>query len=396
MSGLQVKYAELLELSVTQLFYQNKICRRYQVEPYLDLRLAPTNECLSVMNRMDLIFRNTDTSGGCIVFARVLGKNGGGDDLLRFPAKSGDKLSFWILLNNAELLNFNDLPAQNAGDQLYYFSNQQADAGAPRNNLHLSIDPAGVKGNNDRVKKSTALYRYHNGVPVAPNTAKVKHRLSGTSLDPVSLITQGGQSDLVFDLSPLPTGKCQLLISNAPVEEFYYTGALPQQPVFGVIELSLDAALGANYRILEADRSITAARPLYTLLFNNRATTWRYTIQLLPNSPLFLEMAALSPADKAIFINELNIVSNDTNIVFDRYSVTDTVIVFVSHNTVALREKYISSSSLTHDPLSLMLKKYIGDGVKEAVVETNLPFPATSGLDTTQLPNVYSDIFLTL
>ncbi len=396
MSGLQIKYAELLQLQVAQLFYQNNICRRYQVEPRLDISLVPTSECLEVMERMDMMVRNTDASGGCIVFARVLGKNGGGDDLLRFPARNGDKLSFWILLNNADMLNFNDLPVQQGSDQIYYFSNQQADAGALRDNLHLSIDPAGVKGINDRVKKSGALYRYHNNVPVGPNTAKVKHRLSGISLDPVSLITQGGQSDLVFDLSALPTGKCQLLISNAPVEEFYYTGALPPQPVFGVIEILPDPTLGANYRVIEADRSITAARPVYTLLFNNRATTWRYTIQLQPNSPLFLEMAALSPADKATFINELNIVSNDTNLVFDRYSVTDTVMVFVSHDAVALREKYISSTSLTHDPLSLTLKKYIGDGVKEAVVETDLPFPAVSGLDTMSPPKIYSDIFLTL
>lgn len=396
MSGLQIKYAELLRLTVAQLFYQNTICRRYREQPYLDITLAPTNECLEVMRRMDLLFRATDNSGGFIVLGRMLGKNGGGDDLLRFPAGSTDKLSFWILLNNSDMLNFNDLPVQAAGDQLYYFSNQLADAGAPRNNLHLSLDVAGVKGSNDRVKKSGALYRYHHGVPVGPNTAKVKHGLTGVSIDPVSLITQGGQSDLVFDLSVLPTGKCQLLISNAPVEDFYYTGVLPTQPVFGVIELSLNAALGANYRIIEPDRSLTAARPVYTLLFNNRPTTWRYTVQLLPNSPLLLEMAALSPADKAIFINELNIVTNDTHVVFDRFSVTDTVIVFVSHDTVALREKYISSSSLTGDPLSLTLKKYIGDGVKEAVVKMDLPYPATSGIDASQLPNIYSDIFLTL
>lgn len=396
MSGLQIKYAELLRMSVAQPFYQNGICRRYREQPYLDIMLSPTGECASVMNRMDLLFRATDASGGFIVLGRVMGQNAGGDDLLRFPAAAGDKLSFWLLLNNTDMLSFDDLPAQASGGPLYYFSNQLADGAAPRNNLHLSIDPAGVSGSNDRIKMSNALYRYHHSVPVGPSTARVKHQLTGISLDPVSLITQGGQSDLVFDLSALPTGKCQLLISGAPIESFYYAEALPQQPVLGVIELLLSDALAANYRIIEADRSLTPARPAYALLFKNRATNWRYTIQLLPASPLYLEMQALSPADKTIFINELNIVSNDTSIVFDRFSVTDTVIVFVSRHPVALREKYISASSLTGDALGLTLKKYIGDAVKEAVVKTDLPYPPTGSIDDSASPNIYSDIFLTL
>jgi hypothetical protein len=396
MSGLQVKYAELLRLSVTQLFYQNQVCRRYQAIPRLDITLTPTDDCLSVMQRMDLLFRNTDNTGGFIVFARVLGTNGAGNDLLRFPARAGDKLSFWMLLNNAHLLNFDDLPVQPAGGQVYFFSNQLADAAALRTNLHLSADPLGVKGANDTIKSSAEIYRYHSATPVAVNTAKVMHLLTGVSIDPASLIVLGGQTDLIFDLTSLPSGKCQLLISNTAVEQFYYAGALPPRLLFGVIELSLNAALAANYRVVEADRSLTPARPFYSLLFNNRSTTWRYTVSLTPQSPLYLEMAALSPADKTTFINELNIVTNDSSIAFNRDSVTDTAIVFVSQATVALREKYLSSSSLTHDALSLTLKKYIGDAAKEAVVKTDLPFPSTSVIDATQSPQIYSDIFLTL
>ena len=395
MGGLQTKYAELFSLSIEQPFYQNKICRSYQTTPVLDYTLVPSGECRQVMNRMDLVFRNTDTTGGIIVLGRVLGTNGGGDDLLRFPATASDKLSFWIVLNNPNLVNFDDLPATLPTSQFYYFSNQLADIAAPRTGLHLSIDPTGVKGANDTIKRSDVTYRYHHPVPIAPNTAKIKHLLTGVSIDPYTVMNQNGQADLIFDLHTLPQGKCQLNINGVPTDTFYFTGQLPPLPVFGLIELSLASTLAANYRIIEADRSLTAQRPDYTIQFNNRSTTWRYTVHLLPTSPLYLEMAALSAADKTTYLNELNIVTNDTSITFDKDSVADFDIVFKSHTPIAFLERYVSSSSATHDSLSLTLKKYIGDP-KEDFVKTSLPFPSGATIDATQPPAIYSDVFLTL
>ncbi len=395
MGGLQTKYAELFSLSIVQPFYQNRICRSYQTTPVLDYTLVPSGECQQIMNRTDLVFRSTDTTGGFIVLGRVLGTNGGGDDLLRFPAGAADKLSLWIVLNNPDMVNFDDLPPALPAGQFYYFSNQLADIGAPRTGLHLTVDPAGVKGANDAVKRSGVTYRYHHPVPVAPNTAKIRHQLTGISINPYTIMNQNGQADLIFDLSTLPQGKCQLTIGGVPIDTFYFTGQLPPQAVFGVIELSLASVTAANYRIIEADRSLTAQRPSFIIQFNNRSTTWRYTIHLLPTSPLYLEMAALSAADKTAYLNELNIVTNDTSITFDKDTVADFDIVFKSHSPVAFLEKYVSSSSATHDALSLTLKKYIGDP-KEDTVKTSLPFPGGSSIDATQLPAIYSDVFLTL
>jgi len=59
-----------------------------------------------------------------------------------------------------------------------------------------------------------------------------------------------------------------------------------------------------------------------------------------------------------------------------------------------LREKYFSSGG-THDALSFKLTKLIGDP-GEAIVKTNLPYAPTGSLDATGLPQIYSDIFLTL
>ncbi len=396
MGGIQIKYSELLRLSIEHLFYQNKVCRQFKTEPRLDISIVPTADCLNVMKKLDIVFRTTNANGGFILLARVLGKNSGGDDLLRFPARKEDGFSFLMILNNADVINFDDLPTQPPAGNIYYFSNEITDAAAPRNSLHIMKDATGVNGPNDSIKKSSENYRFHHTAEVPTGTAKVKHILTGQATDPKSLVNQGGQCDLTFDLSSLPPGKCQLLINNVVTDQFFYLGKIASQHVFGVIELWLTHDLAANYRVVEPDRSLTPARPMYLIRFINRQTFWRYTIQLQTNSPLFLEIQDLSPADKIVFLNQLNIVSNDTSITFSKITTTDREFVFVSDNILALQEKYFSSTSLTHDVLIITLKKYIGDVVKEAAVKTYLPYPSTSAIDASALPQIYSDIFLTV
>jgi hypothetical protein len=403
MNGIQIEYAELFRLSVEQLFYQNRLYKQNTITPELDILIVPTDDCLNAMNRMNLVFKNTSVNSGFIILARVAGTNGAGNDLIKFPARKNDILSFLMILKNHDAINFNDLPVQYAPNKIYYFNNEVNDVAALRNNLHLSKGAAGVDGTNESIKTSTENYRFHNTATVAQGTARVKHTLSGQIVEPTLIANQGGQSDLSFNLSTLPIGKCELLINNLLADEFYYLERYSTQAVFGIIELSLSDAIASNYRIIESDRSLTPERPLYLVRFTNRETFWRYTIRLQNTSPLYLEIAALStPADKTDFINHLNIVTNDSTITFSRISNTDTEFVFVSDSEIFLQEKYLSTtSSTTHgsrivfDPLNITLKKYITDA-NEAPVKSNLPFPQTSSIDASALPKIYSDIFLTL
>jgi len=395
MDTLSSKYKPLASIAIRQPYYSNGICKKYQTEPILDFELQPTDECQILMNRLNLLFRRDDRQGNSILLAQVSGSNPGGDDLLRFSPQPGDKLSFWVRLHNPNVLNFDDLALFSGDGSLYYFSNQQSDAAALRNNLHLSQDATGVKPAKDSKKRSSTIYRFHHGAAVAVGQAFVQHELTAWKVASTSIINQGGQSDLIFNLSELPIGICKLLISGAVVDEFYYTGE-PGFAVFGVVELLLADTLTANYRIIEPDYSLTAQRPAYSILFQNRKTRWRYTIHLYPNSPLFIEMAALSAGDKANFLNKLNITSNDMSITFNRSITSDTEIEFVANSDVWLQEKYLSSSSITHDPLSLTLKKYIGDPVKETIVRSDLPYPKTELIDSSTPPVIYSDIFITI
>ncbi|WP_143306495.1 hypothetical protein [Chitinophaga vietnamensis] len=395
MSGLQIKYDPLLQVGIQQLYYKNNVCPKYTVTPELDILCTPTSECIALMNKLDMVFRPSGISGGFAVLARVSGKNGGGSDLLRFAPGAFAKLSFWMFASNPELLNFNDLPLQPASNQLYYFSNGVTDNAAPRNNLHITVDSGGVKGSNDLVNYSGASYSFRNSAPVVPGTTKVKHRLTGAELQPTAILNDLTFGDVKYNLLPLPSGICDLYIGGIVKDTFYYAVGLPSQPVLGVIELSLSSLLPANYRVVEPDRSLNAPAPQYMISFNRRKTRWRYTFSMTANSPLALEMAALSPASKTDFLSKLNVVSNDTGITFKQGLVSDTAIEFISVNPFDLQEVYVSASSPTHDQLGLSLKKYIGDP-KEAVVRADLPYPSTSTVNNLQAPFIYSDIFLTL
>jgi hypothetical protein len=394
MDGLQVKYSELLSLAVTQHFYENKVCAKYSTSPVPDIVFYPAGETTALMKRLGLVFRANDNTGGFTVLARTNGTLGP-VELLRFAPKEGDKLTFFALLRNPAFLNFNEMPVTTDPGKIFYFSNEVNDLAATRTTLHLSTLAAGVSAADDMIKASGEIYRFHYGVPVGAGAAKVKHLLTGIELDAVSVINSGGQSDLVFDLSSLPAGKCQLLITAVKTDEFYYAGFNAPRPLFAVVELNLSPLIAdSDYRITEADKTIQAVKPMFTLTFNNRKATWRYTINLQPSSPLYIELAPLAGPAKATFLSNLKITSNDPAVKFTQLpGATDTSIVFQSDTTLAFREKYFAAPGLK--PLSITLRKNTGL-MSEAVVKADLPYPSAYALDAVNNPLIYSDIFLTL
>ncbi|QEC77990.1 hypothetical protein [Mucilaginibacter ginsenosidivorax] len=394
MATLTVKYSQLLTLSVMQQFYRNGICAAYTTAPKLDFTILPTDECLAFLKAKNMVFKSTDTTGGFTIMARTLGTNLSGNPLLKSRITNTDKLTFFMLLNNPNAVNFDLLPTQLAAGNIYYFSNQVVDNAALRTNLHLSKNKLGVDGNNDQVKKTDVNYKYSFAGVVTTAQAVVKHLLTGLTVNAASVIVQGTNSILTFNLSALPSGRCQLLISNVLIDTFYFLGTMASQPVFGVIELNLAATLPANYRIIETDQSLLPTRPNYTVLFKNRPTFWRYNIQLQTTSPIYLEMAKLTPAQKTDYINQLSITCNDASIKFKLASNTDLSFVFVSLAGIPLQEKYVLSSSATGAPLVFTLYKHITTNKTE--VKSNLAYPSTGIINASNPPAIYSDIFISL
>ena len=393
MAKLQIKYVRLFSLSIKQLFYRNNICKKYQIHPVLDLNIIPIAESSDLIKRKGMVFRSIDENGGIIILANVQDKNTEGNDILRYPVTSIDKLSFGLILKNPDVLNQNDLPIELDGSQTFYFSNEVSDAAAPRDALHLSMDPSGVKPD-DLMRTATANYRYHSPAPVATGNVVVKHLLTGKEIVPASLVNEGGGANISFNLTSLPSGKCHLLISGSVEEIFYYTGATLRRPFFAIVEIMLSAVIAENYRVIEADRSLTPVRPAFLITFRNRKTIWRYTFQMFPASPLYLEMAVLNPTDKTAFLQKLNIVSNDAAVTFKQTNASDKSIIFESENALLLEENYFISAS-ADTRLKLALEKYIGEA-GEKIVRENLPYPSTGLIDTTVPSFIYSDIFITI
>lgn len=393
MGQMQIKYSALFSFSIQQLFYKNKVCKNYQIDPVLDLSIIPIGESYELMKRMNMVCRHMNETNGVIVLALIQGKNEAGDELLRYPAERGDKLTFGLFIKNPAILSQSDITAQLMNNTGYYFSNEVEDSGAARNALHLSRNASGVE-DDDRVKISTDNYRFHSPVTIDAGSAQVKQVLTGKTVRPSSQVNENGGVELLFNLVALPSGICQLLINGIVKDTFYYTGTPLAQPLFGVVEIILSSTISSNYRVVEADRSLTAARPLFLITFRNRKTIWRYTFQLYPNSPLFLEIAALSPAEKTTYLAKLNIVSNDSAVTFIQTNASDESIIFESQAELLLQENYFISTN-AGIPLQLKLEKNIGDA-GEKIVKDNLPYPSPSLINTTTPSIIYSDVFITI
>ncbi len=393
MEGVQIKYSELCTVSVKQLFYDNQVCARYVVAPSPDMFIIPSAETVALMQRLGIVFRSTPATGGFILLVHTSGSLLG-NALLRSPARKGDKLVFWVMLSNTSVLNFNELPGVYDNQKILYFSNEPAvpaPATVPPGMLRLTQLSSGVAAPGDEIKICTGVYRYSQVADITPGTAVLKHLLTGIEILPASQVKETGKTNLVFDLSTLPLGKCELRIGAAlsPADTFFYTGFTSRKP-FALIQLNLAGTVApAHYRLTETNGTILPVRPQYEIVFPNRKTTWRYTIELTPGSALY--KAILSAPAAAAFIANLKIESNDNTVVSFAAPVSAgapvTRLTFLSTGVVALREKYVTTG-LT------LLKLTLKNGTD--VFRDNLPFPDVGKLDASALPAVYSDVFITL
>ncbi len=392
MGGICIKYQELLSVRIELPFYANLQGRKGAVNPRPDISIAPDAETLELFKRMDLIMR--ETAGGVIILARTLGETPGGNPVMRFPAPKGGKITLLLRLGNTDVLTVNDLPAIADSGRLLYLTNTVPDGAAARNNLHLSASAAGIFGGSDALGFARATYRFVNGMPVNAATTFVRHLLTGAEIAPAACTNEEGGANLLFDLSALPAGVCELWIAGALEDTFYHLVDTDIRPVFGVVELSLNSGLEENYRAIEPDRSLSAQRPSYVVRFVSRESFWRYTFRLQPASPLALELAGLSPAQRAIFLDHLNIVSNDSNVTFTAHpSGADNELIYVTDAAAALREAYFNAAGTA---LSLSLTKNIGDANAEAIIKRGLPYPSSQVINAASAPDYYSEIFITI
>jgi hypothetical protein len=153
--------------------------------------------------------------------------------------------------------------------------------------LHLTKVAAGVDGDQDRLERSTENYSVSSRRRGCARHGKGEAPPHRRRVLPSAIVNDAGKSDLVFDLHSLPVGRCELAIAGAVKDMFYFAPSSEPQE-FGLVELVLSSTLAANYRMVEPDRSLTSARPGYSIRFaiarRDGVTRWRFrpTVQSLP------------------------------------------------------------------------------------------------------------------
>jgi hypothetical protein len=375
---IQLKYKELLTVDIEHSFYQNRFCAKYKTVPIPDFGIVPSNDTISLMKRLGMVFRANPERNGFTVFVEVKEALNPDDYLLRVAPTDGSKLVFGLKFRNNNFLNISDLEVKNG--QILYVNNRVVDAGANRNDLHLMTDNDQVKSNKDLAKSQGSDYVYEHNVMVAMGTVKVRFLDTNQLIDPTFIQKSPTGSSLIFDLRNLSAGRCQLEIGGVVFDSFYHTGIL--ENVFGIIELYFDNLMANNYRILDVNllkfNVLKKDRPLYKIKFANRKTLWKYVVDIQKSGVLQKDLSLLpNPVARDNYVNKLNLIANDLGIGFTKTSGTgtDSRLSFTSNNPIDLKEKFLVNGG-TID-LSMKLRKLIGEP-SEGDLKTNLPLPNTT------------------
>src|SRR5258706_6709962 len=114
MNGIQVKYTELFRISIQQLYYQNKVCKEFKIQPEPDIQILPIQNCLVVMNRLNIVFRNTDANGGFFFFLKIGGKKRGGEGIFWFSPQKKKMPGVFLFFYKNPLLQFFDISCNTA------------------------------------------------------------------------------------------------------------------------------------------------------------------------------------------------------------------------------------------------------------------------------------------
>lgn len=282
-----------------------------------DFDWLPAPDTNQVMKRYGLLFRQTVT--GFLVLADMR-KNETGDLTTQLP--TGPKLLFVMRVRNPAIPAITDLPTNtDVRMPLFFFTNQQVHAEAEVSRGNLPITKALVVKPDDQLQ--TADQR-------------------------TALLTQ---------LDTLAT-----------------------DPIFGAVELLVDPAQPAMYRIVEADHTLTTERPVFKVRFEHRKSRWRYDIKL-------------SRSDVAI-----DQLTGQNLPAFSRQNLTPNRIRFVGNAEAELLERPDPKPTVT-----LAYRVNVSDGIPlsgtalERVLPRPTPESVSSEIDpATQAVTVYSTVSITI
>lgn len=309
---VETRVGVLFKLEVLHRFYANAACP--------DFRVLPSAQTTAVIAGQQIVVKQYRH----LLYAGVSFDKDGKPFPLPPPAM---QLCFFLQLKNPLFFHYTNLPSSLPASGIYYFTNRNNNAVNGKQFLSAATQPfEGTKtyqvgdlalhasgtvyqairlkeaanpvafpdpgywaavDNNRYASEADALqwlpsvstYRFASPQSSANIQVEGYNAASGNYSAVVLAKTisfSQALSSFQLDLSVLPVGK-YLLTVNGEKKWIYLNDELSRTKAFAVVEIFNEAGLSASNRLLDASGQLLS--PLFSLLFLNRSTVWKYVLR---------------------------------------------------------------------------------------------------------------------
>ena len=260
-----INFNTFFSVQILHSYYANLLCP--------DFFMVPSPDTAEVLNDYNMVWKQLNNT----LYTGIL--TDPNNYTIPFLAPSANqRLTFYLQSKNPLFFNFTDLPLENLGSSILYFTNRNNNLvnGAPG----LSATAAG--GQVSAVDllscpgKSYA-YVFSPALPAQTIQISINDFYTNALIGSQSFAITTGQGSVLVDLSSLDPGKYTLSsIAGQPTYPVYYSACFAGNNYCGVIDIFNDPGLPANYLL---ENGGVFSSPAYVISFLSRSTVWKYILQ---------------------------------------------------------------------------------------------------------------------
>lgn len=363
-----------------------------------DFAFVPTPQTTQLLRNLKMNLRAT--SFGFMIGAQIQSQIDATTFVPFIDYQTPFRLSFYLQLNNPDLLSFAQLPVdqESLRQRIFYLSNRFDKEEDINGNSTLLLSG---HANNDSFVSELDLVRpvgskFKYTLPQADATVTITDTFSGETVWPTPDSPQGDGLEIICELESLPDGRYTLQASDLVPSvidtlELYKDDGLLTAGAFAVLDLYSDSPV-ADYAFsgTQGPDNVLFSRS-YAIQFLTRSSIWQYYL-ILQTEDLDHDMITLVPSDNSITFSEEPAAQQ----VIDRYG-ADSVQLLQSDSEIPFRQAPELRVSYELDPP--------GQGTSD-VTTGFLPFPTIQGskplldgsgnliLDGNGNPQFYSEMYI--
>lgn len=254
-----------------------------------DFDCIPTPETLSTLQNLGLLFKKVP--GGFTVLAAHYLEDGQWLPYVDLsPLATVFTLQFQLTAKNPAFHFYSELPTDNQGSSIYFFSNRANNKQLVNNEQELLLSANTTEpylDNLDRINLRTPVFYLPFKLSSDTATISIFNDLSDLVWEQAfyKVDVNDEASERTFnpliDITSLSSGRYVLKINQTVTETFYLdakSNGHEMKKAFAIIEIVNDEHLSSDYQFATQDGLIAPKE--YVLRVKNRETTWRYFIGL--------------------------------------------------------------------------------------------------------------------